>query len=62
MPNQKTVLTQESAAELVKRVAEQKKRKSSQISILEAARKKIRARRQFIPKRVKPLSSVRISL
>jgi hypothetical protein len=62
MPNQRTALTTETAADLVRRVAEQKKRKSSQISILEAARKKIRERGQFIPKRVKPIRSVRISL
>ena len=61
MPNQKTVLTKETAAELVKRVAEQKKRKSSQISFLKRLARRFEPG-EFIPKRVKPISAGRISL
>ena len=45
--------------ELVKRVAEQKRRKNANVAAIAAAREKIRERRQFVPKKIKP--SVRIS-
>jgi hypothetical protein len=46
--------------ELVKRVAEQKRRRGEACAAVEAARSRVRARRQFIPKRFKPADAVRV--
>jgi len=43
----------EQTAELVKRVAERKRRKNANAAILAEAREKIRERRQFVPKQIK---------
>jgi hypothetical protein len=48
-------------AELVKKVKKQQEQKATGMAIIEAARKKIRARSQFNPKLQSPTGSVKFS-